>query len=34
MLGVEINAELERGRQLQVGQPVQTGPVLPPRAEP
>lgn len=31
MLGVEINAEVERGRQLQVGQPVQTGPVLPPR---
>ncbi|HET8657501.1 MAG TPA: YihY/virulence factor BrkB family protein [Micromonosporaceae bacterium] len=31
MLGVEINAEVERGRQLQVGQPVETGPVLPPR---
>jgi membrane protein len=33
LLGVEINAELQRGRRLQAGEPAAaTGPALPPRA--
>ncbi|GAA2699895.1 YihY/virulence factor BrkB family protein [Micromonospora olivasterospora] len=32
MLGVQINAELQRGRALQAGDPDPTEPVLPPRA--
>jgi membrane protein len=31
LLGVEINAELQRGRRLQAGEPATTGPALPPR---
>jgi membrane protein len=31
LLGVEINAELQRGRRLQAGEPPDTGPALPPR---
>lgn len=31
LLGVEINAELQRGRRLQGGEPAETGPALPPR---
>jgi membrane protein len=31
LLGVEINAELQRGRRLQGGEPVESGPPLPPR---
>jgi membrane protein len=31
LLGVEVNAELQRGRRLQAGEPADTGPALPPR---
>jgi membrane protein len=31
LLGVEVNAELQRGRRLQAGEKVATGPALPPR---
>ena len=31
MLGVQINAEVQRGRQLQAGDPDPEEPVLPPR---
>jgi membrane protein len=34
MLGVEINAELQRGRRIQAGADDTDDPVLPPRAEP
>jgi membrane protein len=33
LLGVEINAELQRGRRLQAGEPAETGPALPARTE-
>ncbi|HEY3007562.1 MAG TPA: YihY/virulence factor BrkB family protein [Micromonosporaceae bacterium] len=33
MLGVEINAEVQRGRQIQAGDQDPQGPVLPPKAE-
>jgi membrane protein len=33
MLGVEINAELQRGRQMQAGDPDPQPPILPPKAE-
>ena len=32
LLGVEINAELQRGRQIQAGDPDAGEPILPPRA--
>jgi membrane protein len=31
LLGVEINAELQRGRQIQAGDPAAGAPILPPR---
>ena len=31
LLGVEVNAELQRGRRLQAGEPADKGPALPPR---
>jgi membrane protein len=34
LLGAELNAELERGRQIHAGQPADQEPYLPPRAEP
>jgi membrane protein len=33
MLGVEINAELQRGRRMQAGDPEPESPILPPKAE-
>jgi membrane protein len=33
MLGVEINAELQRGRRMQAGDPKPESPILPPKAE-
>jgi membrane protein len=33
-LGAELNAELERGRQIQAGHPPDVEPYLPPRDEP
>jgi len=34
LLGAELNAELERGRQIEAGQPADREPFLPPRDEP
>jgi membrane protein len=34
LLGAELNAEIERGRQIEAGQPAEREPFLPPRAEP
>jgi membrane protein len=34
LLGAELNAELERGRQIEAGQPPDREPFLPPRSEP
>jgi membrane protein len=34
LLGAELNAELERGRQIEAGQPPDCEPFLPPRSEP
>jgi membrane protein len=34
LLGAELNAEIERGRQIEAGQPADREPFLPPRAEP
>jgi membrane protein len=34
LLGAELNAELERGRQIHAGQPADQEPYLPPRDEP
>jgi membrane protein len=34
LLGAELNAEIERGRQIESGQPADREPFLPPRAEP
>ena len=34
LLGAELNAELERGRQIEAGQPPDQEPFLPPRSEP
>jgi membrane protein len=34
LLGAELNAELERGRQIQAGHPAEQEPYLPPRDEP
>jgi membrane protein len=34
LLGAEFNAELERGRQIEAGQPAEKEPFLPPRDEP
>jgi len=34
LLGAELNAELERGRQIQAGHPPQQEPYLPPRNDP
>jgi membrane protein len=34
LLGAELNAELERGRQIQAGHPPDLEPYLPPRDEP
>jgi membrane protein len=34
LLGAELNAELERGRELEAGQPAQDQILVPPRAEP
>jgi membrane protein len=34
LLGAEFNAELERGRQMEAGQPAEKEPFLPPRDEP
>jgi len=31
LFGAELNAELERGRQIEAGQPPETEPFLPPR---
>jgi membrane protein len=34
LLGAELNAEIERGRQIEAGQPADREPFLPPRVEP
>jgi membrane protein len=34
LLGAELNAELERGRELAAGQPAEEDILIPPRAEP
>jgi membrane protein len=34
LLGAELNAEVERGRQIEAGQPPEREPFLPPRSEP
>jgi membrane protein len=34
LLGAELNAELERGRLIEAGQPAEQEPYLPPRGEP
>jgi membrane protein len=34
LLGAELNAEIERGRQMKAGQPAEREPFLPPRVEP
>jgi membrane protein len=34
LLGAELNAEIERGRQIEGGQPAEREPYLPPRVEP
>jgi membrane protein len=34
LLGAELNAEIERGRQIEAGQPAEREPFLPPRVEP
>ena len=34
LLGAELNAELERGRQIEAGHPPEQEPYLPPRDEP
>jgi len=34
LLGAELNAELERGRQIQAGHPPEQEPYLPPRDDP
>jgi membrane protein len=34
LLGAELNAEIERGRQIEAGQPAEREPFLPPRADP
>jgi membrane protein len=34
LLGAELNAELERGRQIEAGHPADREPFLPPRSEP
>ena len=34
LFGAELNAELERGRQIEAGQPADREPFLPPRSEP
>ena len=34
LFGAELNAELERGRQIEAGQPAEQEPYLPPRDEP
>jgi membrane protein len=34
LLGAELNAEIERGRQIEGGQPADREPYLPPRDEP
>jgi membrane protein len=34
LLGAELNAELERGRQIEAGQPPDREPFLPPRSAP
>jgi uncharacterized BrkB/YihY/UPF0761 family membrane protein len=34
LLGAEVNAEIERGRQIEQGHPAEQEPFLPPRDEP
>jgi membrane protein len=34
LLGAELNAEIERGRQIEAGQPAEREPFVPPRVEP
>ena len=34
LLGAELNAEIERGRQIEGGHPAEREPYLPPRDEP
>jgi membrane protein len=34
LLGAELNAEIERGRQIEAGQPAEREPFLPPRSNP
>jgi len=34
LFGAELNAEIERGRQIEAGQPEKREPFLPPRDEP
>jgi membrane protein len=34
LLGAELNAEIERGRQIEAGKPADREPFLPPRVKP
>jgi membrane protein len=34
LLGAELNAEIERGRKIEAGEPPDREPFLPPRVEP